>query len=414
MKRLYAIAATLIFATFSFSRSGLASDEPLTLDQALEIAEQNHPEISVSQAHVNSSESLSGSTPSIPPPMVFGSVMGSNGPLNSQGRMENSIGITQTIPFPTKLTSESKVRSLEARAARTSLDAERLKIRSDAKAAFFELYGARKAISLLKEKKSIFDEHNKRVRATTLSNRIMQAHQIWIQTELDLVENEIITAKEEERIAGAKLNVAMGRDPFQVVPPLQNPPVSELPPLSSNLTAHPEIRSLEFTQSAADASIAQAKSLWLPDLTVSYRNARRLDGLMSNYSEVTVGVTLPFLFFWETKGQVAFASAKAQEAEATTQKAKNDLSMELFEAQARAESLKEQLSNYDTKIIPQAERRMKIAHGLVPSDMESLNEHRDAMESVVKLKLSALKIRINYEKSVARLERLIAPGGRTK
>lgn len=385
-----------------------ASDESLSLESALEIADQSHPSLVASQARARGSEAMSDSAPSLPPPTIFGSVMGSNGPFNSAGRMENSIGITQTIPFPTKLTSESKVRSLEADAARTSLEAERLKIRAEAKAAFYELYGARKAVDLLEDKKSIFEEHNKRVRATTLSDRIMQAHRIWIETELDLVENELVTAKEEVRIACGRLNVAMGRDPFLAVPPLQEPPLSELPTNPSNISAHPEIHSLELTKNAAEASISQAKSLWLPDLTVSYRNARRFDGLMPNYSEVTVGVTLPFLFFWETKGQVASANSKAEEAQATIRKEKNGLLMELFEAQTRAESLKEQLSNFDTKIIPQAERRMKIAHGLVPSDMESLNEHRDAMESVVKLKLAALKLRIDYEKSVARLERLAA------
>ncbi|MBC7397611.1 MAG: hypothetical protein H7333_09225, partial [Bdellovibrionales bacterium] len=65
-----------------------------------------------------------------------------------------------------------------------------------------------------------------------------------------------------------------------------------------------------------------------------------------------------------------------------------------------------QLLNFENRIIPQAEKRMRIAQGLVPSDMESLNEHRDAMDGVISLKLAALKSRVDYEKALALMDSL--------
>ena len=403
------ITIPLLILTIFAAPPCFADEQELSLSRDLEIAAIHHPDVNAQKARVDEAQSIKQSSPSLPPPTIFGSVMGSNGPLNSNGRMENSFGISQTIPFPTKLKSESKVRNYEASVAEANLQSENLKIRTEAKSAFFELYGARKKIALLEEKKIVFEEHNQRVRSTTLSDRIMQGHRIWVQTEIDLVSNDLIIAKEEEQVASGKLNVAMGNDPSLAISELEEPPLSELPNTSAGIqSSYPELHSLELSQGAAQASISQAKSLWFPDLSISYRNARRFDGVMPNYSEVTVGLTLPFLFFWETNGQVGSANARARETELKIVKTKNNLNMQFLEARVRANSLKEQYSNYETKILPQAEKRMRIAHGLVPSDMESLNEHRDAMDSVIKLKLSALNLRIEYEKAVSKLENLLS------
>ena len=119
-----------------------------------------------------------------------------------------------------------------------------------------------------------------------------------------------------------------------------------------------------------------------------------------------MGVTLPVLFFWQPASQVSEASARVEESEANLVKTKNELKLQLLESRARAESLHEQILNYEQNILPQAEKRMKIAHGLVPSDVESLTEHRDALESVINLKMAALMLRVDYEKAIARLESL--------
>jgi outer membrane protein TolC len=324
--------------------------------------------------------------------------------------MENSVGIEQTIPFPTKLTSEAKEKGFAAEAAEVTLQAEVLRLTAAAKASFYDLYEARKKIELLDRKKSVFEEHYRRLRASALSDRIVQAHRVWVQTEIGLAENDLIVARENERVDEGKLNVVMGNPPERPLPDLEDPPVSALPAAGELPASHPELRSGEFREQAAAAAVTGANSRWLPDLSLHYRRAHRFDGLMPDYSEVSVGVTLPFLFFWESRGQADAASARAQTASFTLEKARQDLRMELLESRARAESLRAQLETYRAKIIPQAEARMKIAHGLVPSDMASLREHREAMESLVNLHLSALSIRVNYEKAVAKLESLLPEG----
>jgi outer membrane protein TolC len=390
-----------------------AAESSLQLSEVIQNTLDHNPELKTQRASVEADEAVQKSAPSIPPPTLFLGAMGTR-PLQSNGQMENSIGVSQTIPFPTKLTSESKEKRLEAEASEARLSAKTLELTASAKAAFYDLYGMRKKIELLEEKKTIFEDHSKRLRASALSDRIVQGHRVWVLTEIALIENDLIAAHEGEQISQGKLNVVMGNTPEKKLPELKDPPLSELPKTQELSGSHPEVRTLELKKNAAEAAVTGAKSLWLPDLSLQYRNARRFDGLMPNYSEVSVGVTLPFLFFWEPKGLASAASARAQAASFKVEKVRQDLKQDLLEARARAASLRARLLNYDNKILPQAGKRMTIAHGLVPSDMESLREHREAMESLVDLRLSELSIRVDYEKAIAKLESLLSTGDTAK
>ncbi|MBS1960462.1 MAG: TolC family protein [Bdellovibrionales bacterium] len=402
------VAALALYCLISVP-AALAGEPLLTLSQVIDSAIQKNPELGATRSSAEAAQAQSSAAPSIPPPELFVGAMGMQ-PLSSSGQMENSIGVRQMIPFPTKLTAESKEKSLEARAAGSRLEARILEITAEAKEVYFELYGIRKKIELLEEKKKIFEDHSKRLRASALSDRIVQAHRLWAQTETALIENDLIAAHESERVGQGKLNIVMGLSPDQSIAKLEDPAPSSLPKDQTLSPSHPELQSAEYAKAAADKALSGSRSLWLPDLSLQYRSAKRFDGLMSNYSEVMVGVTLPFLFFWEAKGKVSAAHARAQTAAFQLEKVRLDLQQDVFESRVRAESLRAQLTNYDTKIIPQAEKRGKIAHGLVPSDPESLREHREAMESLVQLRLAQVAIRVDYEKSVAKLQRLLAKG----
>jgi outer membrane protein TolC len=371
----------------------------------IELAKKNHPEIEALKAKQAQANARQQAGPSIPPPMVSLGTMGERGPFG--GLMENSIELAQTLPFPTKLTAESRERGSMRRAAEAQLDARLLSLRTEAKGAYFELYRVRDQIGLLEEKRQDLENHGKRIRSVTLSDRMAQAHLIRIQTEIELAQNEIAKARQTEAVAQGTLDVVMGRDPSLPVPGLETPPLSELPANteSANIAAnHPVLRSFQAQAEALEAGADRASSAWLPDFSLKYRYNRRYDGVMPNNSEVMLGVELPFLLFWQPRAQAAEARARTDEARSNSKQAENELKLKLLKARSNAESLRAQLLSYLNQIIPQALKRMKLAHSVAPTDMESLNEHRESMQSYVELQLAALNLRIDYEKAVSELE----------
>jgi len=59
------------------------------------------------------------------------------------------------------------------------------------------------------------------------------------------------------------------------------------------------------------------------------------------------------------------------------------------------------------KVLPQAQKRQHIAHGIAPTDFETLMEHRDALESYVNLKLKHTELRADYEKALVDYQALL-------
>ena len=65
---------------------------------------------------------------------------------------------------------------------------------------------------------------------------------------------------------------------------------------------------------------------------------------------------------------------------------------------SRLESLKKQIDNLNNKLIPRAEKRMKLVHNLAPRDMETIQDHRETMETFPDLKLKSLDLRMAYDR----------------
>ena len=393
-----------------WAHANAANGEKLSLSNVMEQAIKNYPEVEAMRARVSQAEARRQAAPSLPPPMVSVGSMGSNGPFSDL--MENSIEVRQVVPFPTKLTAESQQRTSELKAAEELLQSRILAIRAETKTAYLELYRAREQIHLLEEKLRTFEAHSKRIGSLTLSDRITQTHIIRIQTEIELARNEIERAQQQAKVSAGILNVLMGQDPALALPELEEPPIPELPqPMARNhkdepITQHPQIRALFASSDALRMGLSRAHSDWLPDFSLRYRYNRRYDGVMPNNSEVMLGVDLPFLFFWQPKGKSAEAQAQLDEAQSKTRQTENELKLQILRARTEATSLHTQMLNFKNLILPQALKRMKIAHSITPTDMESLNEHRESMESYISLQLAALNTRVEYGKSIAMLESL--------
>ena len=57
------------------------------------------------------------------------------------------------------------------------------------------------------------------------------------------------------------------------------------------------------------------------------------------------------------------------------------------------------------KLIPRAEKRMRLVRNQAPRDMETLQDHREIMEAFPDLKLKSLALREQYEEAVSELEK---------
>lgn len=384
-----------IFALTLFLIPPAQAEDTLTYERFLAVAIEKNLNLKIESAKSEATEANAKSL-NIPPPMVGYMRM-----RDQSGSSANGFEVSQTIPFPLKISNDRSARKFEHEAqmeSRLSVEAE---TRAQAKVIYFNLWASQERLNALKEKRSVIQSHIRLSRAGVRSDSFLRIHLLRAESDLDLLENEILATSqdivEKAAMAANFLNVAAS----SFHPVLQEPPPGQIPAESTISSPH----QLEFTRLQLESMKSKesgAKSTWFPDLYLRYKEIGQTR-LMPEISEVTVGISLPFLFPWDASANSGKASSERLRSELEYEQAKRKIENDKSVLLSKAASLKKQLDNITQKLLPRAEKRMKLVHNLAPRDMETLQDHRETMEAFPELKLKALELRGQYETVISEL-----------
>jgi outer membrane protein TolC len=375
--------------------------EDLSLDQFLrEVQSQN---LSLKAEEASFQAAREGSVGiALPPPMAGVTQM------QDQTGKANGFEVSQTIPFPTKMSNDHSARKFEADAQSANRFARIREVLADAKLLYFKLWKAQERISLLQEKKSAIARHLKLAQAATRSDAFLKIHLVKAEGDMDLLENDLIQAEQDRREQQIRIAEFLNRDPKNFRPNAKAFTISEVPKVEELQTPN-QIEEKKFELEALKAREREARSSWFPDLSLRYREMGGTQ-MTPRYSEIMVGSSLPFLYFWEPKALTGKTSAERMRGEYILAQEKRQIESKRETLFARAESLRRQLDQFRDKLLPRAEKRMRLIHNVAPRDMETLQDHRETMEALPDLKLKALDLREQYEDVVAELEKFASGG----
>lgn len=372
------------------------ADEPMKLQQFLSEAQGQNLTLKAEDASaLAAKEGAVGIA--LPPPMVGITQM------QDQSGKATNFEISQTIPFPTKISSDHSARKFEAEAKSAMRSARELEILADGKLIYFKLWKAQERITFLQEKKGAIELHLKLARATTRSDSFLKIHLIKSESDLDFLQNEILQAEQERREKQIEAATFLDRDPRDFKLLATEPPLSPLPKDDLHQTSY-QIEAKRFDLEALKAREREANATWFPEFNLRYREMGGTQ-MTPRYSEVMIGASLPFIFFWEPKAASGKAAAERMQGEFLLSQEKRRVDSRRAFLFTKAESLRKQLDQFKEKLLPRAEQRMRLVHNLAPRDMETLQDHREAMESLPDLKLKALEIREQYEDAVVELDK---------
>ncbi len=332
----------------------------------------------------------------LPEPMVGLSQM-----RDTQGTSDG-FEISQSIPFPTKLTGDYNARKFEAQMELANSLGLRNEVLAKARFLYISNWIAQERIKLLQEKFDVIKQHIKLTQASTRSDSSLSIHGLKAESDMDMVENEVLEAKQVFNEQQISLAVYAKQDPNSYRPHVEVPPVSPIPSAGS-LSKPIQLEAKRLNVEMFEARASQAKSAWLPDLNLKYREFGGGTTMMARNKEVMVSATLPFIFFWEPRAASESAQAENLKAKAMFDEERLSITAKAVALTARAESLKNQLELIKQKLIPRAEKRMRLIRNIAPRDMESLQEHREGMEAFPDLKIKALELRLQYETAIAEL-----------
>lgn len=372
-------------------------DQRLTLDQFLNEVRSQNLSLKAESATTHAAQSAAVGL-LIPPPMAGITQM------NDINGSRNGFEVSQTIPFPTKLTNDHSARKFEAEAQLSINKSKEKEVLAQAKFIYFRIWQSQERIKLLQEKKMALQEHLRLSTASARSDSFMKIHLLKTESDMDLLENERLEAEQEhiERIAEAA--ILINREQKDFLPVVEDINMSSLPQENSLSTPY-SLDAKRFEVEALRARERAAKAEWLPDFNFKYKQT---DGneMAPKYSEVMVSASLPFVFFWERNAQAEKSSSERIRAEALLSFEKRKVDSDRLKLYSKAQTLKKQIDQLKDKIIPRAEKRVRLVHNLAPRDLETLQDHRETMEALPELKIKVLELRAQYEETVSELEKL--------
>lgn len=382
-------ALILGFVSFLFvlqpSLALAQNSTPLTLETFLEATKKESPDLTVEKASLEAA-SARASGIRINPPMV-GLMQ-----MKESGTSRNGYEISQELPFPTKIAQDKKVRDLELETQKENSNYQRALILNEARNAYLGFWSTYEKLQILKDKHHWLKHHVSLTRSATRSDSLAQIHLLEVESDSDLVENEIL---------GLEAELSEKRNALKIFAPSLNvelvlPKEPALPTIEIDKVSRTLVSLKEKEVATLEAQENLKKQGYIPDLFLRLRSFEGNEMASSN-QEIMVGVTLPFLYFWQPKAEVAEASAQRMKAQAELQKTKIEFESRLSTLTKRMESLKAQLTNLKEKLIPRAEKRRKLVTNLSTRTMEGLDEHKSVVIGMLDLKMKAIDVRLEYE-----------------
>lgn len=372
----------------------------LSLDEYLNQVQTQSPELKIEKSMRDESEAKAQGV-RIPPPMV-GVMNMKEGSTSNQG-----IEVSQELPFPTKILKEKETRKLEAESQKNALVYRNNEILARARTAFFDFWSAYEKLEIIKERRNWLKTHLKLARSATRSDSTGKVHLLGIESDVDMLENDVLEAESLLIEKGNALKVYAPQINFDEVRP--EVPKIEFRKVDSRIkTSNVALKESELK--AAEANKDLKGQAYLPDIFLRYRGFNGNETTPRS-EEVMVGITLPFVFFWQPQAEKSEASARYLRAQAELQKIQVENETKIKNISSRINALEKQLSTLDSSLLPRAHKRMKFVENLSPRTMEGLDEHRTVMLSYLDLKLKQIETRMELEKSLSELIALFGLGG---
>lgn len=379
--------------------AAIARDRTIALDQFLRAVKTESPDLAVESANVEAADARATGI-RISPPMVGYMQM------KEGGATQKGYEVLQEIPFPTKIFQDKRVRNREFDAQKENSEYQKHAILANARVAFLSFWSAYERLQIAKEKHDWLKGHLKLSRTATRSDTEAQIHLLEIESEADTQENEVLSLEAELAEKRAALRTFAPSLPMADMIPA-DPPLAKWKPSGRSAFLSAKEQDLK----AKDALVGLKKNAYLPDIFVRYQTLEANSSMPRN-QELMVGISLPFLFFWQPRAEVAEASAARMRAEGELQKAQIEYDSKLMSLTKKADAIRAQLGNLREKILPRAERRVKFVKNLSQRTMEGLDEHRSTVLGYLDLRVKAVELRESYEDVMREL--LTIGGAQTK
>ncbi|EAX47350.1 outer membrane efflux protein [Thermosinus carboxydivorans Nor1] len=417
------VLSGLIFTTSSFNLVQ-AAEQPLTLQEIVNIAIKNNPAVIETQQRWEEKISKVPSVTAQPNPklgFMKDEIAGS--PLNIGSAVMTEISLSQEIMNPAKLKAMGKMAENDAYMTKAGYSEKQLDIYTQTKQAYYDYLYAKQALVIGKETQQLMGQLAKLAQVNYSTGMVPLQDTLKAQTEFSKMTADLLNMAAMEAVAKAKLNNLMGRsadaqievtEEFNAPPP--NLDLAELTKIAA--AEKPAIIGMNYQVEMAKSTVELARKQKLPDFefTLGYKtNKEKMVeetemGLMLEDRKPTWKVEIMAMLpirQGKIKADIKAAEANLAAAEAALKNMKNMAELDVQMALADAQASWRQIDLYKNTIIPQAEQTYQAATVSYTNGKTDFMTVLEAVNTLRNAKLGLYKAKVDYEKAIANLEKAV-------
>ncbi len=372
----------LSYAAVILAAQAANAVEPLTLSRALTEAARHNPSLRAAQAQVQAAGGRSLQSRLWPNPELELSV--EEVPMNRSGlsRSQNMIGLAQTVPFPGKKALDGRIGRQELNAAEAEYYVRERELTREVSAAFYRALAAEKKLGVSRDLLALSASSLHAVAKRVEAGAAGAQENLRAEIETERAGLDVITADRELAEAQKTLATLLGR-PAQQLEPLQGDLTLALPATVGS--EHPRLRAARASQQRAELEYRRARLEPLPDVTLSVAVGR---DTAADESLVAFRVSLPLPMFDRAQGRRREARALAEAARFDATATELRLTQESDVARTRLKAASDQVTAYQTLILPKAEEALRLVRGAFEAGKIGLLDLVDTQRTLAEVRLA--------------------------
>ncbi|MGB7574533.1 MAG: TolC family protein [Thermodesulfobacteriota bacterium] len=414
--RLFSLAKVILFSFIiltPFSSSAQSEKPRLNVDQLVDEALQNNPEISAAKIKWEVFKEKIPQSYALEDPMFgFGII---NLPTNFSFRDEDmtmkEFSISQKFPFPGKRPLMKEMASKEAEAVSTEIQGKIHQIIKDVKAAYYDLSHIYRTTEVTQRNKRILEDFAKIAETRYAVGEGIQQDVFKAHVEVSKMVDDLIMLGQRKRSMEAKLNALLNRPPET---PMGEPEevvfrkfpftIEELQKMA--LEMNPTLKGMKKMIEAKEKAYALAKREYYPDFNFKFAYGQRDNSPDMKRRDMLTGmVEMNIPIFYKSKQDRKVAETKAEilATEAQYRAMKNEVLFMITDMASMIQRGERQLELYKTGIIPQASLQINSAMSAYRVNRADFMTLLDSQMTLYKYELEYHQALTEYEKNVASL-----------
>lgn len=335
-------------------------DDPLQLEQVLQLAREVNPEVRAAAARVDAARARPSQAKALPNPRL---TLG----LRNVGESELSIGddpgswanvaFAQEIPFPGKRPLRAEAEERRADAVGAVRDLVELRVLSELKVAYCELSFVVESIAIVRKNRDVLEKFEKTAAARYEVGKGIQQDVLRSQVELSRLLERLATLAGRRDGIKARINELLNRpgdaplpDPGRIERPALEWTYDEL--LQSARESSPELGASRYEIERGEKVVELARKEFYPDFVVAGGYFDR--GSFDSIYQFDVGLRIPLYYRKKERFQLREAQSNLEAARYDERRTQESVEARLRDLYLRAEVAQQNALLYERGLLDQA------------------------------------------------------------